>query len=219
VIWRPYPGVPGIVALSNGVYTHQPDWYRNFLYMKERARGLDHTEDLAVPGSFRWELSQGEAVWLLAAEGQDTTALPAGASAVACLQTLRSAELRRRQCFPCRLHRAADAYLVQRGAGKTIVAGYPWFTDWGRDTFIALRGLCLATGRLDEARDILLEWAGVVSEGMLPNRFPDRGDMPEFNAVDASLWYIVAVHDFFQMLTTKRRRLGSAPATTAAGGH
>src|SRR5205814_82592 len=98
--------------------------------------------------------------------------------------------------FPSPLHRAADAYLVRRGTGMTIVAGYPWFTDWGRDTFIAMRGLCLAGGRLDDARGILLQWADAVSEGMLPNRFPDRGNEPEFNAVDASLWYVVATHEY-----------------------
>jgi predicted glycogen debranching enzyme len=76
------------------------------------------------------------------------------------------------------------------------VAGYPWFTDWGRDTFIALRGLCLAGERLDDARRILLAWAGAVSQGMLPNRFPDHGEAPEYNAVDASLWYAVAVHEY-----------------------
>src|SRR5207247_1400517 len=75
-----------------------------------------------------------------------------------------AAEERRRRRVPSRLHRAADAYLVRRGSGRTIVAGYPWFTDWGRDTFIAMRGLCLATGGLDDARAILLEWAGAVSE-------------------------------------------------------
>jgi predicted glycogen debranching enzyme len=94
------------------------------------------------------------------------------------------------------MDRAADSYLVKRGKGKTIVAGYPWFTDWGRDTFISLRGLCLATGRLEDARDILLEWSNVVSEGMLPNLFPDQSDRPEYNSVDASLWYIIAIHDF-----------------------
>src|SRR5262249_27283476 len=95
-----------------------------------------------------------------------------------------------------RLHRAADAYTVQRQRGRTIIAGYPWFTDWGRDTFIALRGLCLASGRLEDARAILVAWADMVSGGMLPNRFPGRGEAPEFNSVDASLWYVVAVHDF-----------------------
>ena len=110
----------------------------------------------------------------------------------------RAGERARRQSFETPLDRAADAYLVQRGAGLTIVAGYPWFTDWGRDTFIALRGLCLATGRLSDARDILVEWAGAVSDGMLPNRFPDRGEAPEFNSVDASLWYVIAVHELLE---------------------
>src|SRR6185295_15400676 len=100
---------------------------------------------------------------------------------------------------PSRLHAAADAYIVNGRNGRTIIAGYPWFADWGRDTFIALRGLCLATARLGEARDILVGWAGAVSEGMLPNRFPDRPEeAPEFNAVDASLWYVVAVHELLK---------------------
>ena len=107
-----------------------------------------------------------------------------------------SIEHARRQHFSSPLERAADAYLVKRGKGKTLIAGYPWFGDWGRDTFIALRGLCIATGHLEEARDILLQWAGTVSEGMLPNRFPDQGEQPEFNSVDASLWYIIAVNDY-----------------------
>jgi len=208
VSWQPYPDVPGIVAFSNGEYTHQPDWYRNFLYQEERARGLDHTEDLATPGSFRWALSQGEAVWILAAEGQDAgVLLLVDVPAQKYLQTLRATEQQRRQRFPSRLHRAADAYLVRRGESKTLVAGYPWFTDWGRDTFIALRGLYLATGRLDEARDILLSWAGTVSAGMLPNRFPDRGDASEFNSVDASLWYIIAVHDFLRAMAAQKREV------------
>ena len=80
--------------------------------------------------------------------------------------------------------------MVRRGAGRTIVAGYPWFTDWGRDTFIALRGFMTLPGGLELARDILLAWAPAVSEGMVPNRFPDAGEQPEYNAVDASLWYV-----------------------------
>jgi predicted glycogen debranching enzyme len=86
----------------------------------------------------------------------------------------------------------ADAYVVRRAAGRTIVAGYPWFTDWGRDTFVALRGLCLATGRLDDARAIMKTWADALSAGMLPNCFPERGEPAEYNAVDAPLWFAVA---------------------------
>jgi predicted glycogen debranching enzyme len=196
LIWHPYPGVPGIVVLHNGAYQHQPEWYRNFVYQQERERGLDFTEDLATPGSFRWELTAGAAILLFAAEGFCDGQLPADQSAEQSFSKFRAAENQRRKKFLTPLHRAADNYLVKRGNGKTIVAGYPWFTDWGRDTFISLRGLCLAAERLDDARDILLEWSNVVSEGMLPNLFPDQSDRPEYNSVDASLWYIVAVHDF-----------------------
>jgi predicted glycogen debranching enzyme len=205
-IWHPYADLPKIIILTNGEYTHQPDWYRNFTYSEEQERGLDHLEDLAMPGTFRWDLSSGEAILILAAEGHEDGTLPPDTATKKIYSALRTAEKRRRSRFPSRWHRAADAYLVQRGTGRTLVAGYPWFTDWGRDTFIALRGLCLATGRLDEARDILLAWAGTVSEGMLPNRFADHGDTPEFNSVDASLWYIIAVHDFLHAVEGKPRK-------------
>lgn len=188
IVIAPYRGIPA-AAFQGGAYTHAPEWYRNFLYSEERARVLDYTEDLASPGIFRWDLSNGEAMWTLAPADQDPIADPAA---------LREAEARRRGKFPSRLHRAADAYIVARRGGKTIIAGYPWFTDWGRDTFISLRGLCLAGGRLDDARAILLAWADAVSEGMLPNRFPDYAEAPEYNAVDASLWYVVAVYEFLR---------------------
>ena len=199
-VWHPYHGLPGIITLSNGDYVHQPDWYRNFIYAEEQHRGLDAVEDLATPGIFRWDLTHGEAILLLAAEGHENGALPPEASAQRCFNALRTSEERRRSDFRSPLHRAADAYIVRRGLGKTIVAGYPWFTDWGRDTFIALRGLALATGRVEEAGDILLSWAETVSQGMLPNRFPDHGDSAEFNSVDASLWYIIAVGEFLTLV-------------------
>jgi len=201
--FQPYPDVPAVVVRSNGSYEASPEWYRNFLYAEEKARGLDSTEDLASPGTFRFDLSAGEAIWLAAAQGHEA-ALGVGGAETA-LATLRSTERRRRASLGDRLDRAADAYLVRRGSGRTIVAGYPWFTDWGRDTFIALRGLCLATGRLEDAEGILLEWAGAVSEGMLPNFFPDASSDPEFNAVDASLWYVVAVYEYFEAMAAAGR--------------
>ncbi|HEY7220440.1 MAG TPA: amylo-alpha-1,6-glucosidase [Candidatus Binatia bacterium] len=196
LVWHPYPGIPGIIALHNGDYRHQPDWYGNFVYAQERDRGLDFTEDLASPGSFVFDLSAGEGIVNFAAEGFDNSVLARHQTAENLIAELRALEHKRRKSFATPLDRAADAYLVKRDNGKTIVAGYPWFTDWGRDTFISLRGLCLATWRLDDARDILLEWSNVVSEGMLANLFPDQSGRPEYNSVDASLWYIVAVHDF-----------------------
>ena len=195
--WSPYPGVPETHVRTNGRYASQPHWYRNFLYRDEQDRGLDHLEDLAAPGVFTWDLGAGPAVLILHTE---RVGVPVGVddrTAVDLADALARQERKRRSAFASPLHLAADAYLVRRGSGQTIVAGYPWFTDWGRDTFIALRGLCLATGRLDDARAILNEWSGSLSAGMLPNRFPDGAAAPEFNSVDASLWFIVAVHDFF----------------------
>ncbi|HEU4341873.1 MAG TPA: amylo-alpha-1,6-glucosidase, partial [Candidatus Binatia bacterium] len=207
MVWHPYSGIPGIIALHNGEYQHQLDWYRNFVYAEERARGLDFTEDLASPGIFRWDLTASEAICVLAAEGLESDRLAAGQTAESLMQNFRRIERRRRANFATSLDRSADAYLVKRGKGKTVVAGYPWFTDWGRDTFISLRGLCLATRRFDEARDILLEWSGVVSDGMLPNRFPDQGESPEYNSVDASLWYIIAVQDFLAAMRAAGERV------------
>jgi predicted glycogen debranching enzyme len=199
VAWHPYPSLPSIVCRTNGRYTHSPAWYRNFLYDEERARGLDDREDLASPGAFEFDLASTEALAVVGASLDGRDDLGATGTAATLAARLRRQTRRREATFQTRLHRAAAAYVVRRaGGGRTIVAGYPWFSDWGRDTFIAIRGLCIATGRLAVARDILVEWAGAVSEGMLPNYFPDAGQAPEYNAVDASLWYIVAVHDFLR---------------------
>ena len=198
VRWQPYAALPAVLSHANASYRHDPVWYRRFALAEEAARGFDHLTDCLSPGVLCWDLDAGDAVWLLTAEGVPGV-VPSGPEGVlAHYHAIRATELERRLLFPSRLHQSADDYLVQRGSGKTIIAGYPWFTDWGRDTFIALRGLCLSTGRLDDARDILLAWAGTVSEGMLPNRFVDRGDVPEFNAVDASLWYVIAAWEYLQ---------------------
>lgn len=209
VTFRPYDAIPPINALANGGYVHEPQWYRNFLYAEERSRGLDHVEDLASPGFFRFDMEGREAVLILSAGPLDAaTTMGERLTAAGVLDGLRATEAARRGAFHSRLDRAADAYLVRRGSGYTLIAGYPWFLDWGRDTFIAMRGLCLATGRHAEAAAILFEWAHVVSEGMLPNRFADDGEAPEFNSVDASLWYVVAVHGYLEAV----RLAGGAPA-------
>ena len=101
--------------------------------------------------------------------------------------------------FGAHLALAVEPFLVQAPGGRsTIIAGYPWFCDWGRDTMIALPGLCLSTGRTALARDILSSFAAFVDQGMLPNRFPDVGETPEYNTVDATLWYIVAIYRYVQ---------------------
>jgi predicted glycogen debranching enzyme len=206
--WHPYDGLPAVTLVHDGTYAHQPDWYRRFSYDEEAARGLDATEDLASPGTLSWSLDDARptatVILSAVAPGEAPTRGEGASEAARCI---RASERRRRAAFTTWLDKSADDYLVRRGGGQTIVAGYPWFTDWGRDTFIALRGLCLATGRLDDARHILLEWSRAVSNGMLPNLFPDGTSEPEFNSVDASLWYVVAVADFFTAMSAARRRL------------
>jgi predicted glycogen debranching enzyme len=205
VSWQPYGDLPVIHAATNGTYQHAPDWYRNFCYVRERERGLDSSEDLATPGVFSFDLADGDAVMIFSASGASgasgatgTTGASANITepAAARAAELASSEQQRRESLGSRLQRSADAYVVARNEGRTILAGFPWFTDWGRDTFIAMRGLLIASGRLDEAEAILLEWSGTLSEGMLPNRFPDYGDTPEYNSVDASLWFVIAIHDY-----------------------
>ncbi len=191
VRWTPYPDVPTIVASSNGVYKHAPDWYRAFHLAIEEERGLDSVEDLASPGSFTFDLNT-EPAGLAFATGQACGHGALDGAALAMIERVFASEKSRRAGFASPLVRAADAYLVARGEGKTVIAGYPWFADWGRDTFISLRGLCLATNRRDVAREILIAWAGVVSEGMLPNRFDEGSSAPEFNSVDAALWFVIA---------------------------
>ena len=204
VRWQPYRHLPAVVSRHNGSYQHAPTWYRGFQLDEERARGFDAVEDAGSPGLLSWDLSGGEAVWVL---GTAAAVAEFEGTPVAIAERLRKSERLRRSRLKTPLARAADSYLVRRGEGKTVVAGYPWFTDWGRDTFISLRGLCLAGGRLEDARSILLGWADAVSEGMLPNRFVDQGDAPEYNSVDASLWYVTVVGELFDAFASAGRRL------------
>jgi predicted glycogen debranching enzyme len=194
VRWQPYVGIPAIVCRSRASYHHDPQWYRNFLYTQEQERGLDFLEDLAAPGEFLWQLDSRnrEAILTFQAEGFSE---PDKNSLESWVAEFRLSERERRAKIADVGQLSAQAYYVRRGTGKSIIAGYPWFADWGRDTFISIRGLGLATGDLELARDILLEWANHVSEGMLPNRFPDQGEAPEYNSVDASLWFIIAAGD------------------------
>ena len=207
--WQPDPALPAVVSRHNGSYRHLPEWYRQFQLDEERARGFDFLEDAGSPGVLAWDLSGGDAVWLLAADGTPGLEILREGTPVQVADRLRRGERLRRspRAGELPLRRAADSYLVKRGDGLTVVAGYPWFTDWGRDTFIALRGLCLATGRLDLAREILLQWAGSVSEGMLPNRFVDQGDQPEYNAVDASLWFVIVADELIALADRSTKRI------------
>jgi predicted glycogen debranching enzyme len=212
VTWRPYAGLPAVTALTNGHYRQDQEWFRNFLYTDERERGLDHVEDLASPGVFSWNLSAGPAIMVLRSGDSANVRTETYAARI------MGAERSRRDAAESLWDVAADTYLVDRGENRTLLAGFPWFTDWGRDTFIAMRGLVTGRGRLSDAEKILNAWASTVSEGMLPNRFVDTGDAPEFNSVDASLWYVIAAKEFiaaalkagYHMAPMTEKRLFSA---------
>lgn len=199
VTWQPYAGLPPVQAFHNGQYHHGPDWYRHIHYRVERERGLDHMEDWWSPGECVFTLLPGSAAELVF-----TTEAPASVNVS---QLVEEERRRRAGCLESvptddplarRLWTVTSAYLVRRGDRQTVIAGYPWFADWGRDTFIALPGLCLVTGRYDAARQVIESFASHVSEGMVPNRFPDVGEQPEYNTIDASLWFIHTVERYLR---------------------
>ena len=207
--WRfaAYNGLPPVIVHANAQFHAAPVWYRQFQYDEERARGQDYLEDLASPGIFTWDLGGGEseAVLILTTSPQ-WGGIQLGGDVVREGASLRERERSRIAAFPTRLERAAGQYLVQRGPRRTIIAGYPWFSDWGRDTFIALRGLCLSAGRIADAESILLSWCEHLSRGMIPNLFPSGAGTPEYNSVDASLWFVAAVRDFLDAIPVAANR-------------
>jgi len=207
--WRPYAGMPEVLSLSSGRYEHAPLWYRQFAYEADRTGGRAALEDLASPAILAFDLAEGEAAWILAEATDETRELLSGEGAGALLARLRGLEKRRRR-FADRLERAGDAYIVRRGRNRSILAGYPWHGEYGRDAFIALRGLCLATGRTEDARRVLIHWCGALKEGLLPERLDENGGAVGHGPADAPLWFVVAVHDFLEAAATAGRRV-SAP--------
>jgi predicted glycogen debranching enzyme len=172
-------------------------WYRNFEYAIEKERGFDFSEDLFQPFVLKFDL-ENTAIVIASTDPID----------ISRTESFETDECTRREAivmradakdqFTQQLVLAADQFIVSRGEGKTIIAGYPWFSDWGRDTMISLNGLTLATNRPEIAKSILLEFSKHVSEGMLPNRFPDAGEVPEYNTVDATLWYFEAIRAYVE---------------------
>jgi len=194
VTWWPYHSLPTVRAFHSGAYRHGPDWYRHVQFPLEQQRGLDFKEDWWSPGEFTFELKSGK---------EQTLALTSETIESLDVTGLTSNERARRMRVPKAapatdqlaeaLRQAAEIFLARRDAKQTVIAGYPWFTDWGRDTFISLPGLCLVTGRYEIAWQIIESFSAHVSEGMVPNRFPDVGEKPEYNTIDASLWFVHAI--------------------------
>jgi predicted glycogen debranching enzyme len=186
-------------------------WYRDCFLPMETERGLEDREDYLFAALFRATLNPGESLTIVATT-EAITPLDAVASRAqrsnheaALLKAWEAQNEKSPANAPAWLRQlvlAADQFVVKRSLpeepdGRSVIAGYHWFGDWGRDTMVALPGLALATGRSEIARQILLAFARYVDAGMLPNNFPDRGGKPEYNTVDAALWYFEAVHQYF----------------------
>ncbi|TAF78071.1 MAG: glycogen debranching protein [Bacteroidetes bacterium] len=188
----PYANMPDLyIQIPTSNFHYSPDWYYNFLHKIELDRGQDFMEDLFVYGEFTVKLKPGQPLDILISI-EDTKGK--NASKLFDDQIKRKkkliSHLDKSDDFGKILTLAADTFIVERAKNlKTIIAGYPWFSDWGRDTMIALPGLCLTTNRFDDAKKILLAFAKATDKGMIPNRFPDEGEHPEYNTVDATLWY------------------------------
>ncbi len=204
-----YGAAPFYVLSSASSVEPNHQWYRAFELSMERFRGMNSQEDHLHAGTFFATLSPGDSVLVVAS----TVPRPE----VDAQSALERHEARQKKLLTQfhDLHRgvevaawvdqlvlAADQFVVKRNLkdseGYTVIAGYHWFSDWGRDTMVALPGVALATGRSDVARNILLAWAGFANGGMLPNRFLESGEKPEYNAVDATLWYFLAVRAYWE---------------------
>ena len=176
-------------------------WYYGFCYEAETERGLDDVEDLYYALAIHGDLTTPGARLVVRIALDPGEAAPgdphAGESALRARWRSAHPRIADPPHWVDRLVLAADSFVVARTVdgkvGSTVIAGYHWFGDWGRDTMIALPGLTLTTGRPEIARDILETFARFVDRGMLPNCFPDSGSAPEYNTVDAALWFIETV--------------------------
>jgi predicted glycogen debranching enzyme len=192
------------------------EWYHDFFLSAERERGLDDHEDRLYAAEFHARLGLGESVTLVFTTESGTSLDGEEARSEQSNHDLKLFQAwQAKHAETCgtpaedepgwlwQLVLAADQFVVKRalpkdGEGQSVIAGYPWFSDWGRDTMIALPGLTLSQGRPEVARRILHSFAQYVEAGMLPNHFPDGGGAPEYNTVDAGLWYFEAARQYFQ---------------------
>jgi glycogen debranching enzyme len=156
-------------------------WYYRFEMSRESERGLTDHQDLFCPCSLTYHLAAGETCRIVVGTGEKANAGPAP-------------KWPADPTFVDAIGESLRHFCVQTPERSAIMAGYPWFMDWGRDTMIALPGACLHTGRLDIAKRILRDYASVEKDGLIPNRFPEVGERPDYNTADATLWFANAVY-------------------------
>ncbi|MGB7582727.1 MAG: amylo-alpha-1,6-glucosidase [Sedimentisphaerales bacterium] len=213
--------IPGscrlLINCREAVFGENPQWWYKFLYRADRERGQDFTEDLFTPGFFRYHIDSPKKLVLWAnLSGPETSAtadkfvLPDIEQVIGQLSGHQNEVIQQAKNDKTleTLYLAADQFIAKRNLGETamstILAGFPWFADWGRDAFISLPGLLLATRRFDEAKSVLVTFAKAASNGMIPSRFDDYSSAVHFNSVDASLWFINAAFAYLNASGDRR---------------
>ncbi len=189
---RPVGHLPRVVFGHSATFIGSPDWWRRFEYLTEHARGLDFQEDLWTPGVFRMRLEPGDTTHLVVAADALPARAPSDLLDEAALALVACDPGPRRSLLVRKLSIAADAYRADLAQTPGIVAGYPWFEVWGRDSLIALPGLYLATDRVASARRVLATLTQTMADGLVPNRLPDVGGEAEYHTADATLWLFEA---------------------------
>ncbi|MEL7663014.1 MAG: amylo-alpha-1,6-glucosidase [Methanosarcina mazei] len=189
---------------SNLQYHPEPVWYFNLEYDTEMQRGLNFQEDNFNPGCFEGELKEGTSRFFVAASTEDVSSFTLEQVDKLYLreanrQNLLALDSKLIEPFALKLLKATDPFVVKnRSSGEnTVIAGYHWYSDWGRDTMISLPGLLLIPYRFEEARSVLNNFSKYCRRGLVPNTFPAFGGDPVYNTVDASLWFIHALNRYF----------------------
>ena len=190
VIYKMYEGLPSLyMQFSSKVdYVHSPDWYYNIEYMEEQKRGYDYKEDLMVPGFFESKIKKGESIVFSAGIRK------ANPNALKKQYTTECNKRTARDSYKNCLLNAAEQFLVNKENGSEIIAGYPWFGAWGRDTFISLPGITLTTGKISEARAVINKMINRMKGGLFPNMGDENN--PAFNSVDAPMWFIWSLQQY-----------------------
>ncbi len=192
-----------LLACPGSSFSLEPRWYHNMIYRTERERGLDDREDHLNPGCFTVRLEPGGQVVFWAGPLPEGTVSSFVSGLSEHYEEMRLKELNRRRSIAekgqtkliGRLFLAGDQFVVTGPSGASIIAGYHWFGEWGRDTFISLPGLLLCTGRFGEAQEVFLRFAEALESGLIPNRFVE-GCGAAYNSADASLWMIDALRKY-----------------------
>lgn len=196
----PYESIRNLkIRVPGSEYESSTEVYNNFFYSMEQERGIACCESLLVPGSFELDLSEDEDLYVVLSTDDKAADGKVLYDKEIARRVLLLENFQNSPHYIQQLVLSADQFVVKRSSNlNSIIAGYHWFTDWGRDTMIALPGLCLVTGRFEEAKKILFAFAEVIDKGMIPNRFPENPHEVEYNTVDATLWYVVAIYKYYE---------------------